>query len=179
MNLLLATLIPGLLLLALGAALVSGHSTVTAMLKAFPRSPAATYLFFGAGSIWFLTRVWDLSPADFGEYRTLLTVVFAVIALLSFKYVPDFLAVRGLAIILLVGAMPLLDAAYMEYEHPQRLFMVTLVYLGIALGIYLGAAPYRLRDFFGWLFQRPGRSRTLGAGLLGYGVLLTIVAFTY
>jgi hypothetical protein len=179
MSLILATLIPGLLLLALGAALASGHSTVGALLKALPRSVPATWVFFGAGSLWFLHRVWNLSPADFGEYRTLLTIFFAAVALLSFRYAPDFLAVRGLAILMLLAATPLLDAAYMEYERPQRLFLVTVVYLGIALAIYLGAAPYRLRDFFGWLFQRPGRSRALGVGLAAYGALLVAVAFTY
>lgn len=179
MSLTIATLIPGLLLLALGGALASGRSTVSAGLKSLPRSNSAAFLFFGAGALWFLWRVWHLSPADFGEYRTLLTIAFAAIAALAFKYVPDFLAVRGLAILMLLGATPLLDAAYMEYSHPQRLFMVSLVYLGIALALYLGASPYRLRDFFGWLFQRPSRARSLGFGLLGYGALLTVVAFTY
>jgi hypothetical protein len=93
--------------------------------------------------------------------------------------VPDFLAVRGLAVLMLLGAMPLLDAAYMEYDHPQRLFMVSAVYVGIALAIYLGASPFRLRDFFEWLFQRPMRGRILGGVLAGYGVLLAVVAFTY
>ncbi len=179
MSLTLATLLPGLFLLALGAALVSGHAAVGGTLKALPRSPAATLVLFGSGSLWFLYHVWNLSPADFGEYRVALTLGFAAIAGLSFKYVSDFLAVRGLAVLMLLTAMPLLEAAYMEYAHPQRLFMVTLVYAGIALAIYLGAAPYRLRDFFEWLFQRPGRSRALGGGMIGYGLLLVILAFTY
>jgi len=72
-----------------------------------------------------------------------------------------------------------LGAAYMEYQYPQRLFMVSLVYLFIALAIWLGASPFRLRDFFGWLFARPGRSRSFGAALAAYGLLLAIVAFTY
>jgi len=179
MSLTVATLIPALLLLALGAALASGHSTVTAGLKAFPRSSSAAVVFFGAGAIWFLREVWHLSPADFGEYRTFLAIGFAAVALLSFKYVPDFLAVRGLAVLVLMGAMPLLGAAYMEYEQPQRLFMVSVVYVAIALAIYLGASPFRMRDFLEWLFQRPARGRVLGGILAGYGLLLAIVAFTY
>lgn len=179
MSLTVATLIPALLLLALGAALASGHSTVTAGLKAFPRSSSAAVVFFGAGALWFLKEVWHLSPADFGEYRTFLAIGFAAVALLSFKYVPDFLAVRGLAVLVLMGAMPLLGAAYMHYEHPQRLFMVSAVYIAIALAIYLGASPFRMRDFLEWLFQRPARGRVLGGVLAGYGLLLAIVAFTY
>jgi len=148
-------------------------------LKAFPRSTVAAYVFFGAGAAWFLYAIWHLSPADFGEYRTLLFWAFAAIAGLSFKCVPDFLAVRGLCVLMLMGAMPLLDAAYMEYDHPQRLLMVTLAYLGISAAIWLGAQPWRMRDFIGWLFARPGRARGVGAAVVAYGLLLTGVAFSY
>jgi hypothetical protein len=179
MSLLLATLIPGILLLLIGAPLLFNHSGFTAMLKAFPRSTTATVLFFGAGSAWFLYNIWHLSPADFGDYRKYLFLGFAVIALASFKCVPDFLAVRGLAALVLVAASPFLTAAYMEYERPQRLFMVSLVYLSIALAIWLGAQPWRMRDFIAWLFARAGRSRVVGAVLTVYGLVLAGVAFTY
>lgn len=179
MTLSLATLIPGLLLFVLGAPLLLGHSGFAAVLKAMPRSPAAAYVFFGAGAAWFLYAIWHLSPADFGDYRKLLFVAFAIIAALSFKCVPDFLAVRGLCVLVLMGAMPLLDAAYMEYGHPQRLLMVTLVYLALSAAVWLGAQPWRMRDFLGWLFARPERARAAGGALTGYGLLLVGVAFTY
>jgi hypothetical protein len=179
MSLTLATLIPGLLLLALGAPLVLGSSLFNAALKSFPRSTLAAYVFFGAGAAWFLYNIWHLSMADFGEYRTWLFLGFAIVAVLAFKCVPDFLSVRGLCALVLLGATPLLDAAYMEYEKPQRLLMVTVVYLAIAAAIWLGAQPYRLRDFVGWLFTRPCRARIAGGVLAGYGLLLCGVAFTY
>jgi len=47
------------------------------------------------------------------------------------------------------------------------------------LAIWLGASPYRLRDCFEWLFRTSGRPRAVGSALLGYGVLLIAVAFTY
>ncbi|MEO5960298.1 MAG: hypothetical protein ABIR80_14385, partial [Opitutaceae bacterium] len=158
MTLTVATLIPGLLLLALGLPLLLNVSGSAAMLKAFPRSTVAAYVFFGVGAAWFLYAIWHLSSADFGDYRHWLFAGFLAVAVLSFKCVPDFLAVRGLATLMLMGAMPLLEAAYMEYDKPQRLTMVTLVYLGIAIAIWLGAQPWRLRDFINWMFARPGRS---------------------
>jgi len=179
MSLLLATLIPGILLILLGGGLLSGRKTIIASLKAFPRSSTATLFLFGGGAAWFLFRVWHLSPSDFGNYRTILAVTFGAIALLSFKYLPDFLAVRGAAILVLLGASPLLDAAYMEYAQPQRLLMVSVVYLAIALAIYFGSVPYRMRDLIQWLFRTANRARVFGASLLGYGALLTITAFTY
>lgn len=179
MSLTLATLLPGILLVILGALLLSGNSTVTAMFKALPRSRTAAFVFFGVGAAWFLYHVSHLSEADFGTYRTQLFIGFAVVAGLSFFYVTDFLAVRGLAVLMLLAASPLLYVAYGEYDHPQRLFMVTLVYIGIGLAIYLGAVPYRLRDFFQWLFAQPARAKVLGGACFGYGLLLSVVAFTY
>src|SRR5215212_5782502 len=179
MSLTAATLIPGLLSIVLGAPLLLNHTGYAAMLKSFPRSTTAAYLFFGAGAAWFLYAIWNLSPADFGEYRMYLFIGFLLVALFSFKCVPDFLAVRGLATVVLMGAMPLLDAAYMEYDKPQRLVMVTLVYVALAAAIWLGAQPWRLRDFLGWMFVRSERSRMIGGVCAGYGLLLAIVAFTY
>jgi hypothetical protein len=179
MSLALATLLPGLLLLALGAPLLLFAGSTAAAFKAFPRSPAATWICFGAGALWFLGVIWQLSPADFGEYRNLLFVFFAILAGLAFKCVPDFLAVRGACVLVLLGAMPLLDAAYMHYDRPQRLCLVGLVYLGIVLALWLGAQPYRLRDFFEWLFARPGRARGLGGALAAYGLLLCGIALSY
>lgn len=179
MTLTLATLIPGLILLALGVPLALGGSMVSSALKAFPRSMPAAGVFFGAGAAWFLYNIWHLSMADFGEYRTYLFIGFAMVAVLAFKCVPDFLSVRGLCALVLLGAMPLLDVAYMEYDKPQRLLMVALVYVAIAGAIWLGAQPYRLRDFIGWLLVRPGRARIAGGILAAYGLLLCGTAFTY
>jgi len=179
MTLTLATLLPGIGLLVLGVLFLVGNSAIVTSLKALPRSRVATAVFFGGATLWFLWKIWTLSEADFGEYRKWLFVGFAGIAVGSFIYVPDFLAVRGLAALMLLAATPLLDAAYMEYTHPQRLWMVSAVFVGISLAIYLGAAPFRLRDFFGWLFSTSTRSRALGGFLTVYGLLLAAVAFTY
>jgi hypothetical protein len=179
MTLFLANLLPGLLLFALGLPLLLNHSGFVVALKAFPRSTVATYVLFGTGAGWFLYQIWHLSPADFGDYRGLLFVAFAAVAVLSFKCVPDFLAVRGLCVLVLLSAMPLLMAGYMNFQYGRIYFYKVLVYLAIALAIWLGAQPWRLRDFLTWLFARPGRARAVGGVLAGYGLLLSIVAFTY
>jgi hypothetical protein len=185
MSLLLATLIPGLLLLALGSLFLIGNSAITATFKALPRSQNAAYLFFGVGAVWFLFNTWNLSEADFGEYHVLLTVGFAAVAALSFKLVPDFLAVRGLCVLVLLSASPLLHAGYMDWNYGdiwdggRIYFYKVAVYVAIALAIYLGASPFRLRDFFEWLYRTPVRGRILGGVLAAYGLLLVVVSFTY
>jgi hypothetical protein len=178
MSLFAANLVPGLVLVLFGLPLLMDIAAAKAAIAAFPRSASAGYVVFSVAAGWFLYNIWHLSNADFGEYRTLLFIGFAAIAVLSFKCVPDFLGVRGACGLVLVAAAPFLRAAYMEYDHPARLYMVAFVYVAISLAIWLGAQPWRLRDFFQWLFARSGRSRTLGGVLLAYGFLLCGVAFT-
>jgi hypothetical protein len=179
MSLFAATLLAGLILVLLGLPLLLDHAGAKAAIQAFPRSASAGYVVFGAGAAWFLYNVWNLSKADFGDYRTPLFIGFAAVAILAFKCVPDFLGVRGACAIILVGAAPFLDAAFMDYDRPLRLFMVGFVYLALILAIWLGAQPWRLRDFFTWLFARSARSRGLGGFLVAYGCLLCGVAFTF
>jgi hypothetical protein len=179
MSLFFTTLSTGLALFTLGLALLSNHSIIVSSLKGFPRSTTATVMLFGTAAIWFLFRVWNLSMADFGEFRGLLFVLFALVALLSFIYVPDFLAVRGLASLMLLVASPLLDSAYMRYELPQRLALVSPVYLFIVLSLWLGAQPYRMRDFLEWLYRGNSRARVIGGIASVYGLALVAVSFTY
>jgi len=100
-------------------ALLANNSGINSVLKGLPRSPGATYLFSGLAPPVSLPGVESFSgrfrrlsqPAVSGVPGDHRAVVYCV---------PDFLAVRGLCVITLVGAAPLLDAAYMEYGHPQR-----------------------------------------------------------
>lgn len=181
MSLFLATLLPGLFLTLLGGLLLWNDPRIGSTARALPRSNRAAWLFFGAGAAWFVWRLSQLGESDLIFFKTPQPVMigFGLLAVLSFIYAPDFLAVRGLSVLMLLVAEPLLYAAYMEIHYPQRRIMVTAVYVGLALALYLAAAPYRLRDFFEWLFRRPSRARLLGAIILAYGLATTASAFTY
>jgi hypothetical protein len=181
MTLFLSTLLSGLFLVLLGVLLVWSGPRVRSTAKALPRSSRGAFVFFGLGAIWFLWRISRLGESDLIFFQSPWPVMaaFGMLAALSFVYAPDFLAVRGLCVLVLLAAEPLLFSAYMEWEYPQRLLMVTAVYIALGLALYLAAAPYRLRDFFEWLFRAPGRARLLGAIVLTYGLATTAMAFTY
>ncbi len=173
------TLLTGFLLLALGGFFVSNPEKTEASAKGFPRSGIAAYVSMTLAAGWFLYRhVQHLSQADFGDYKTHIGVFTVVLLLLSFRFLPDFLAVRGVAALTLFYAREVLDAAFLQ-EPQSRLFLVSVIYLGIVAALYLGAWPYRLRDFLDWLYAARSRPRMLGGALAGYGLLLGVVAFGY
>jgi len=179
MSLSLATLLTGLLLCLVGLLFLLHHPAVVAALKALPRSPLATLVLFGGGLLWFLVRVANMGDADriIGDSNVPWVIAFAALGVLAVKYVPDFLAVRGLSILILLAATPVLDASFMNFE-PRVYPLNILTYLAIIAALYLAAVPYRLRDFLQWLLAAPGRARGFGAGLLLYGILLNILALT-
>lgn len=178
MSLFQATLFTGIFLVLFGLPFLWKGAASADRVQAFPRSSKAAYLLMGAASAWFLYHVWNLGPADFGQYRYPLFGLFLVAAVGSFYFVPDFLAVRGLAALILLTAGALLDAAYMQ-DPSARLFLVGFVYLAIVAALILGASPYKLRDFLSWLYQSQMRPRILGAVFFTYGLFLVGVAYSY
>ncbi len=180
MSLFAITLSAAILLLALGAALLWSGTPVERTAKAFPRSTVAAVVFFGAGALWFLRLLSQLGPADFGDYRQILVLVFAAVGLGAFFVSRDFLAVRGVAVLTLLVAHPAL-ASSMAYTPPppSRVWLNGFVYVAIALAIWLGAAPYHARDLIAWLFTRRTRARTLGAACVAYGIVLAVLASNY
>lgn len=178
MTLFQATLFTSIFLIALGAHFLWHGMRSAKSVQAFPRSQMAAGILLGTAAAWFLYKVTQLGPADFGQYKNLLFIVFLVVAVGSFFFVPDFLAVRGLAALMLLTAGALLDAAYMELPA-ARLFLVSFVYLAIVVALILGANPYKLRDFFEWLYRKASRPRVFGGIFAAYGLLLLGVAFSY
>ena len=179
MSLFWATLLSGLTLVAAGGAYFFKASSLREWSIAWPRSKSASVLLFGSATLWFLWHVLNLSKADFGDYKNILLVAFGTVAIGSFFVVRDFLAVRGLAVLMLLAARPLLDSAYMLFQYPQRLVLVVAVYIGIILALWIGASPFRMRDFYSWLYARETRPRLVGGIVAVYGLILVIVSLTY
>lgn len=178
MSLFWASMALGVFLLALGVFLgLSGADGLLKFQKTL-RARWANLFFFGTALVWFLIKILQLSEADYGEYRHMLFLLFAVIGGLSFFVIPDFLAVRGMAVLTLLWAHVLLDAAFMQ-EPASRLFMVSMVYVWIVAALYLGALPYRLRDAVSGLQAKPFITRLLAAFFGFYGLLLVGLSFTY
>jgi hypothetical protein len=69
---------------------------------------------------------------------------------LAWIYVPEFLAVRALGMVLLLAAEPLLESAVLRNE-PSRLLLVVLAYVWAIAGLFLVGMPFLLRDAIQWV----------------------------
>lgn len=178
MSLTVATVLVGLLLLFKGGLLLYKGIGLRAQSLLALRSKQVALALLVVGAGWFLYRVTQLGESDFGAYKHYLFLAFLLVAIGSYLYVPDFLAVRAGAIVTLLASNEVLKAAFGHWDVPQRLFLVVVTYLAIIAALYLGTLPFRARDFCEWLFQN-GRARLFGGAMAAYGALLLVVSTTY
>ncbi len=111
-------------LLLTGVGFALDKDALNKRILSFPRSQKLSLLFLGLGLVWFLVgHVSHLSEADFGDYKMLIGLAGVAIAVGSFFFVNDFLAVRGLSILMLFYSREVLDSAWM-LESQSRLLLV-------------------------------------------------------
>ena len=179
MSLLQANIITGLLFLLFGLLLTLKTSAAIPWLVNFPRSKSCSFWFVSFATLFFLVRhVLYLSEADFGNYKLMIGGLAIGVACLSFIFVSDFLSVRGLSMILLLYSREVLDAAFLQ-EPATRVILVVIIYFIIAVGLYFGAWPYRMRDMLEWMVKKQKRFKLLGFTFSLIGLLLLALSATY
>ena len=147
--------------------------------RRFPRSNMCGYVLMGLGTLWFLNNLRQESISDFESYKPVMLIGFAAIGIGTCLYVRDFLAVRGLAVVLLLLAKLTLDTARWV-DSPWRLVLVVWAYLWIVAGVWFTISPWRLRDFLSWATATERRVKIGGICRVAFGLfiaLLGVVAF--
>ncbi|MDR1433144.1 MAG: hypothetical protein LBI61_02260 [Puniceicoccales bacterium] len=139
-------------------------------------SKSAPFATIGLGGGWFLANVLHLSIADLGEHRVPLFLLFGAIILLSFFKMRDLLAVRGLAILLLVCAGMMLENVYGERILSKN-FFVSFIYLMIIFAMVIGSIPYAFVSLSKFLRESDGARFTCAAAAACYGTLLLWISF--
>ena len=179
MSLFQASLVSGFFLSVVGLFLLSPKASVRTFIIDFPRSKKWSILFIAFATAWFLWRhVAFLGEADFGDYKVLIGGIALTTAILSFYFTPDFLAVRGLAMVLLLWSREVLDTAFLHTSY-SRLVLVSVIYLLIITSLYFGAWPYKMRDCLGWFYKESLRMKCFGGILSLTGLLITFLSFIY
>lgn len=128
----------------------------------------------GLATLWFLQNLRTESLSDFANYQPYMLAGFGAVGLLTCLYVKDFLAVRGLAILLLLLAKLTLDTARW-HDSQWRLVLAGWAYLWILAGMWFTISPWRLRDLLGWLTANHRRIRIGSALQLAFGLFLIVL----
>lgn len=170
-----ALLVAGLLLIVAGVLTLARLGAVADWLRAFPRSRTMGIGLCIAAALWGWWLVWTIDLGEFSNWRPRILILIPAAALLTMIFVEEFLAVRSLGMLVLLAAEPLLEAAWMRPEQ-SRLFLVSIVYVGITLSLFWIGMPYVLRDQIGWFNAQQARLRVLAMVLSAYGLLLVVSA---
>jgi hypothetical protein len=148
-------------------------------LKKFPRNIPAGYILATLAGVWATWLIGTMDLGEFSTYQSRFAFASVLATILTLIFVRQFLAVRGLAVLLLLGVCVILDAAFL-LDTPWRLLMVTLAYLWAVVGMILVASPYLMRDLIDLIFTSDRACRLACAPAVGLGLLLLGLAlFVY
>ncbi len=171
-----------LLGLGMAAPQVYGLAKPTAFAAAarkFPRHvPTGVFLML-LGTAWFLWLVHQEPIADFAAFKPHMMVAFAAIGVGTCVFVQDFLAVRGLAVVLLLLAKLMVDTGRPHLgETPWVLLIQTWAYILVVAGIWFTVSPWRLRDLLSWATATEQRVKIGSAIRLAFALLVVVLGLT-
>jgi hypothetical protein len=144
-----------------------------ASVRKFPRSLPAGYFLMLLGTAWFLFNLSQESIADFASYKQWLFAGFAAVGIGSCIFVQDFLAVRGLAVVLLLLAKLMVDTGRAKLgDTAWVLVFQAWAYILVVAGIWLTVSPWRLRDLLQWATASDKRIKIGCVARLAFGLFI-------
>jgi len=145
--------------------------------RKFPRHTAVGCVLTLLATGWFLYYVSLETVQDFRPMKPFLFTLFGAVGVGTCFYVRDYLAVRGLAVVLLLCAKLMVDTARMA-ETDWRLVIVTMAYVWVFAGMWFTISPWRLRDLIHWTTASEQRTRLLNGLRLGFGLFVVALGLT-
>lgn len=144
-----------------------------AAVRRFSRSVPWGVALMLLGTGWFLWNLSQESISDFAAYKTPMMAGFAAVGIGSCVYVQDFLAARGLAVVLLLLAKLMTDTGRPLLAATRWTWVIqTWAYVLVVAGIWLTVSPWRLRDVLNWATANEKRVRIGSAARLALGLFV-------
>jgi hypothetical protein len=141
--------------------------------RKFPRSVPWGVALMLLGTAWFLWNVSQETNSEIVGYKSYLIPGFAAVGIGSCIFVQDFLAARGLAVVLLLLAKLMVDTGRPALAVTHWAWVIQgWAYVLVVGGIWLTVWPWRLRDFLDWGTANEKRVRIGSAVRLAFGLFV-------
>jgi len=151
----------------------------SATVRKFPRNYAVGVILMLLATGWFVWNVNREPIADFAAYKPAMLVAFTAVGVASCIFIRDFLAVRGLAVVLLLLAKLMVDTGSPHLgQSPFVLVIQAWAYVFVLAGIWFTVAPWRLRDFLNFATANETRVRIGSAIRLAFAVFIVLLGLT-
>lgn len=151
----------------------------TAAVRKFPRNYAAGVALMLLATAWFVWNVNREPIADFSAYKPAMLAGFTAVGIGSCIFVRDFLAVRGLAVVLLLLAKLMVDTGRPHLgESPFVLVIQVWAYVLVCVGIWFTITPWRLRNLLDFATASETRVRISSGVRLTFAVFILLLGLT-
>jgi|SRR5665213_578242 len=152
---------------------------LAAAARKFPRNVALGVVLMLLGTAWFVWNVNHEPIADFSAFKPYMIAGFIAVGVLSCIFVQDFLAVRGLAVLLLLLAKLMVDTGRPHLgQSPFVEVIQAWAYVFVIMGIWLTITPWKLRDLLDWATATEARTRLLSGVRLAFAAFVLILGLT-
>jgi hypothetical protein len=148
-----------------------------AAVRRFPRSLPIGFVLMLLATGWFLFYLHQEAISEFDQYKKGLLICFGAVGVASCFYVQDFLAVRGLAVVLMLLAKLMVDTARWA-ETDWRLVVVTWAYVMVLAGMWFTLWPWHLRDLLNFATASESRVRIGSVIRLAFGLFVAALGMT-
>ena len=152
---------------------------LAAAAKKFPRNLPVGIALMLLGTAWFVYNVNREPIADFSAFKPYMMVGFVAVGVLSCVFVQDFLAVRGLAVLLLLLGKFMVDTGRPHLgQSPYVVVIQGWAYVFVVAGIWFTITPWKLRDLIEWATATESRTRLLSGVRLAFAAFVLLLGLT-
>jgi len=151
----------------------------TAAARKLPRNLPVGVALMLLGTAWFLWIVNNEPIADFSAYKPVMMVAFAAVGVLTCIFVQDFLAVRGIAVVLLLLGKLMVDTGRPHLgTTPWVLVIQVWAYVLIIAGIWFTITPWKFRDLIEFATATDNRIRIGSIVRLAFALFMVALGLT-
>ena len=152
---------------------------LAAAARRLPRNVPVGVALMLLGTAWFLWIVNAEPIADFSAYKPMMMIAFAAVGLLTCVFIQDFLAARGLAVLLLLLGKLMVDTGRPHLgESPFVLVIQAWAYVLIVAGMWFTITPWKLRDLLEWATANEARVKIGSVVRLAFALFILTLGLT-